>query len=453
MHSPAADILAKDVCGISDAFAGGSLAPVDVLRVYFDHIEQYNPRLNAFLSLRFDAAMEEARAAAGRWKSGQQRSPIDGVPFGVKANIAVKGLPWHGGIAAYRDRMAEEDAGVVERLRGAGAVPMGILNMHEGALGATTDNPSFGRCYNPWGDGLTPGGSSGGSGAAVAAGFCAFSLGTDTMGSVRIPSAYCGIAGLKPSYGDICGRGLVELSRTLDHIGPHALSARDLKMIYAALRKDDSAPPARSLRIGIGDWRGGVDVSPDVAAAFKKAAQELSKIGEVSIIDLSKFDFGALRRRGLLVSEVEGYRTHKQRLAQSPGGFSDDFRGLLEWGAGQSQEKIDAAYAEVKSAGAALNALFDEVDVITIPTAPQGPFGFDDQIPANQADFTCIANFAGAPAVATPASVDGAPPASLQFIAKTGADAVALEAAIAFEAMRGPAPRPPLVADIISSES
>jgi len=448
-----ADIVTKDVCGLSEAFAAGAFTPVEVLGVYLDRIDRFNPRLNAFLSLRMEAAMEDAREAGERWKGGRQRSPIDGVPFGVKANIAVKGLPWHGGIAAYRDRVADEDADIVNRLRDAGAIPIGTLNMHEGALGATTDNPHFGRCHNPWGEGLTPGGSSGGSGAAVAAGLCAFSLGTDTMGSVRIPSAYCGIAGLKPSYGAISGRGLVDLSPSLDHIGPHALTARDLKLIYSVLREERSAAPGQSLRIGIGDWGAAVDVSPNVAAVFKSAAPILSTIGEVSTVDLSGFDFGALRRRGLLVSEVEGYRAHKQQLAQSPDGFSDDFRGLLEWGARQSQEKVDAAYAEIRTAGAALNALFDDVDVIVTPTAPQGPFKFGDPVPANQADFTCIANFAGAPAVATPASGDGAPPASLQFVAKKGADDRALEAATAFENVRGPSPKPPLVAGIISSES
>jgi aspartyl-tRNA(Asn)/glutamyl-tRNA(Gln) amidotransferase subunit A len=128
-------------------------------------------------------------------------SLFDGVPIAIKANIAVKGLPWHGGIEAYRDRIAERDAVSVQALRLAGAVIVGVLNMHEAALGATNDNLAFGRCHNPYRHGFTPGGSSGGSAVAVAAGLCAAALGTDTLGSVRIPAGYCGVFGCKPTHG------------------------------------------------------------------------------------------------------------------------------------------------------------------------------------------------------------------------------------------------------------
>lgn len=429
------------VCALSDAYARGALTPPDAVEAFLSKIERCNGAINAFLDLRVEAARAEAAAARGRWRSGKPLSPIDGVPFGVKANIAVKGMRWHAGIGAYRDRIAETDAAVVEKLTAAGAIPLGILNMHEGALGATTDNPFFGRCRNPWDLSKTPGGSSGGSGAAVAAGFCAFALGTDTMGSVRIPSAYCGVAGLKPSRGLVSAAGVVDLSPTLDHVGPHARSAADLAMIFSVL---SDAPPRRTdpLRIGVGRWGGAVDVEASVARVFDNALSLLSG-SLVGDVDVSGVEFGALRRRGLLVSEVEGHHVHRDMLAQRPEGFSGDFRSMLEWGARAPREKIDAAYAALREAGDMLARLMADIDILVLPTAPQGPFSFDEETPANQADFTALANMAGFPAVAVPASVEGAPPASIQFIARFGRDLDALAAAVAFEEKRGPAPRAP----------
>lgn len=439
----ARNIALLSVEALSKAYQKGEVSPVDVFAAYKQRIFEFNTGLNAFLHLCLEKAETEARASTERWRAGHALSPIDGVLFGVKANIAVAGLPWHGGIAAYGERIAQADAQVVANLRKSGAIPIGVLNMHEGALGATTDNPHFGRCYNPWGDGLTPGGSSGGSGAAVAAGLCSFALGTDTMGSVRIPSAYCGVAGLKPSFGVVPATGLVDLSPTLDHIGPHARTAADLKLIFPAMTGAAPAPVRSLMRFGIAEWSATVDVADHVEAAFLAAVDTIASMGDVSRVNLTGFDFGALRRRGLLISEAEGHRAHYDMLQNNPVGFSDAFRRLLQWGADQPEEKRNAAYSDIRNAGAALNALFDDVDVLVAPTAPQGPFPFEDTVPSNQADFTCLANFAGAPAVAVPASFTGAPPASVQFIARKGQDETALAAAIAFEEARGASPYPP----------
>lgn len=439
-----ADVALLGVKALVDAYRNGKLTPLDATEAYFKRIERYNPKLNAFLSLRIEAGLEEARSATERWRAGDPLSSIDGVPYGVKANIAVKGLPWHGGVGAYRDQIADQDAACIKNLTSGGAIALGILNMHEGALGATTDNAHFGKCYNSWGEGLTPGGSSGGSGASVAAGLCAFSLGTDTMGSVRIPSAYCGVAGHKPSYGLVPGAGLIDLSPTLDHIGPHARNVDDLLQVLPVLADQPIAPAQNTLRIGLAHWGDHVDVERVVVEAFEQAKKIAERLGETKLVDFSGFDFGAFRRKGLLVSEVEGHAFHKEMLEQNPDGFSKEFRGLLEWGARQAQEKVDAAYEGVRDAGAQIVSLFDalHVDVIMTPTAPQGPFDFAEPVPANQADFTAMANFAGLPATALPAATHGAPPPSVQFIARKGKDDVALTAAQRFEAARGAAPLP-----------
>lgn len=427
------------VAGLAAAFSRRDSDPVAALEFCLERIERFNPALNAFISLRVKAARAEAEASARRWKKNAPLSPVDGVPFGVKANIAVAGSPLHAGIAAYKDDIAQRDAAVVVALKRAGAAPVGMLNMHEGALGATTDNPHFGRCRNPWNPAWTPGGSSGGSAAAVAAGLVPFALGTDTMGSVRIPSAYCGVVGFKPGKGRIMDDGVLALSPTLDHVGVHAATAEDAAIVSACLFNVDDEEPAS---VAIGRWAGAADVDQDVAAGFEAAARILERGGKRPSTEFAGFDFGALRRKGLLISEAEGFHIHQARLATARDGFSAEFAGMLEWGASQPKDRVDAAYAAIAEAGARFAAMVEAAGVLVLPTAPQGPFAFGAPAPANQADFTCLANFAGLPAIAVPASVNGAPPASIQFIAPRGRDGRALAAARAFEEVRGPAPCP-----------
>ncbi|MEM9168849.1 MAG: amidase [Pseudomonadota bacterium] len=424
------------VLSLAHAFGTGADAPSAALARAFSRIEETNGAVNAFLHLRTDAARDEASASDARWRSGAPLSPIDGTPFGVKANIAVAGLPWHAGVGAYRDRIAAEDADVVRLLKAAGAVAVGVVNMHEGALGATTDNPHFGRCGNPWDTDLTPGGSSGGSAAAVAAGMCAFALGTDTMGSVRIPSAYCGIAGVKPTFGAVPGDGLIDLSPSLDHIGPHARSVADCAAVLSVLAGTPITLDAtRRYRVAIGRWGDAVACEPGVAAGFDRAVSALREIADLTDVAIDDIDFGRLRRRGLLISEREGYAAHEAALAAGGAGFSDEFRMLLEWGHGQPDDKLDAARAAIAAAGQTVRRLIGEHDALVLPTTPQGPFPFGEDAPANQADFTALANFAGAPAVATPAAAGARnqPPPSVQFIGAPGDDATVLSLAAAFE--------------------
>ena len=421
------------VSRLSAAFAAGETDPVEAMKASLAAIDSRNAALGVFLDLRRVAALAEAGASAMRRRRGAALSAIDGIAFGVKANIAVAGLPLHAGIAAYKDDIAGEDAAVVAALRSKGAIPLGIVNMHEGALGATSDNPHFGRCRNPLDPRLTPGGSSGGSAAAVAAGFVPFALGTDTMGSVRIPSAYCGIAGLKPSKDALSMRGVLPLSPTLDHVGLHAAGAADIALVF------DTLSPFGAMAepdVAIADFGASVDVDDDIADGFRAAASVLDRGGRRARVDVSGFEFGALRRRGLLVSEVEGLRIHAQRLAESRAGFSADFAAMLDYGGAQPKSRVDAAYDAIAEAGAHFTDIVRRAGVLMAPTAPQGPFPFEAGTPANQADFTCLANFAGLPAVAVPATASGAPPASVQFIASRGEDQRALAAAAAFERAR-----------------
>lgn len=424
------------------------MTPLQRLEVYLDRIDRFNPRLGAFLDTARERARKEAEASTFRHRRGGALSSLDGWCVGVKANIAVQGLPNHSGIDAYKADLASDDAAVVSRLRKAGAVILGTVNMHEGALGATNDNKAFGRAVNPWNTDLTPGGSSGGSAAAVAAGLCDVALGTDTMGSVRIPSAYCGVYGHKPSAGLVPTEGLTSLSPTLDHIGVHARSMSALRLASGIATETNSLPESlKTLGLKLGFWSGNGAVASQLSAlsALGRCRVALEQAGcLVTDIEPSGYAYGRTRRAGLLVSEVEGYKVHRDRLATNPEGFSEAFRSLLEWGHAQSPDKVKNAYDHLAAVCAAADEVFSSVDFVIAPTAPQVAFAFEGAVPPNQADFTAWANIAGLPATAVFAglSPEGLP-LSLQVIGPRDADAQTLALAGLVSDVFGQAPQPP----------
>lgn len=229
-------LCAADAQQLSAAFADGRVRPTEALAACLARMEKCDAALG-ICNHRLAPAelLLAAQAADERWLAGAPLSPLDGIPFGVKANIAVYGQPWHGGIAAFRQRRAAEDAACVARLRAGGMIPVAIFNMHEGALGETSANPAFRTTRNPHNPAHIPGGSSGGSAAAVAAGMVPIALGTDSLGSVRLPSALCGVLGFKPAYGEIPMDGVMPLSPRLDHVGVHARSVADVAQAVALL--------------------------------------------------------------------------------------------------------------------------------------------------------------------------------------------------------------------------
>lgn len=420
-------VVEAGVVDLAALFEQRAVTPLEAVEVYLSRIERLNPRLNAFLSVDADGARAAALASGARWAAGRPLSLIDGVPIGIKANIATAGLPLHAGIDAYRDQIADHDAVCVARLKAAGAVILGVLNMHEGALGATTDNPAFGRCHNPHGHGFTPGGSSGGSGAAAAAGLCAAALGTDTMGSVRIPSGYCGIFGLKPGRGRVSTEGVMPLSWTLDNVGPHARSAQDCAVVFEAMMQGQGAPSSKNAPWAVLDWSGQVEVDTAMASAFGERVQAAREMGvSVEPLRLDDYDFGAVRRLGLLISEVEGHVVHEARLAERPDGFSPEFAGGLAWGARQSAPRLAKAYRTLEATADRLKARLAGYAGLLAPTAPQPSFAFDAAVPVNQADFTALANVAGLPAVAFPAGMADDLPLSVQVMAWSEDDALEL---------------------------
>ena len=276
---------------LQQAYARGLTDPVSVTRAHLALIAQRNPQLHAFVHVDPDAALQQAQASAKRWAAGAPRGPLDGVVVGLKDNIDVTGMPCTAGTAAFAQRRPQTSATVAQRLNDAGAVLLGKLNLHEAALGATTDNPVYGRCMNPLREGFTPGGSSGGSAAAVADHLCSVALGTDTMGSVRIPAAYCGVWGFIPTRTRLPMDGIVPLSPTLDVAGTLARTGQDLAQVSACLLGLPARPalPASpgavwpGLRVGLLPQTAEVDMAPAVLQAWQATQNRLQAQGAVSV--------------------------------------------------------------------------------------------------------------------------------------------------------------------------
>ena len=378
--------------------------------------------------------------------------PLDGLLLGIKDNIAVADMPWTAGLGAWRERKAESDATAVARLRSAGAVPLAMVNMDEGALGATTDNPHYGRTENPLAPGHTPGGSSGGSAAAIAAGFVDAALGSDTLGSVRIPAAYCGVLGLKPTRGLVPRGGLTHLSPTLDAIGPLAGDFATLASLIRTMAGTDGrdshsipAPPGwnpepdgtevGAIRIGLPKEINEVECEGAVLEGLETARAVLEGLGcPVSDVNLEGWSPGRDRRRGLLVAEAEGAVELADALAvPGPGAVSDNLRALLEYGASVPSDRLVGGYARIQGAAAAACRALAEVDVLIMPTAPQRAFPHDSEVPANQADFTSLASFHGGPALALPVPGPGLP-TSVQLIGQHFSEPLLLRLGAALEA-------------------
>ena len=361
----------------------------------FDALRAANAPLNAFVDFDEGAAFP-------------QHGPLAGLTVGVKSNIMVKGLPWTGGMGLYRSRVATRDARVVELLRANGAAIIGSLNMHEAALGATTDNAFYGRTHNPHRLGFTPGGSSGGSGAAVAAGLCDIALGTDTLGSVRIPAAYCGVYGLKPTAGAVSADGLAFLDPSLDSIGPLAASLDKLEAAWRAMTDWPGASGNFHYMLLLDDL-GGVEVQPAVRAAYDRAlhAVPLTGVGFSLPFNTTEIRWAGLASAGRWLINDLG----SEYRPDNPG-LSKDLLYLLGICA-KTPERPDIL-TRVRTE---LTAALGTAGVLLLPTTPQTAFTHDGNAPASQADFTGIANIAGLPAIAIPAgwSEDGLP-VSVQLV-------------------------------------
>lgn len=425
------------IAELQAAYRTGETTPAAVVEAHLDRIERLNPGLAAFTEV--DRGGARAAAAAVRLDA-----PLGGVPVAVKSNIAVKGLDWNAGMAARRGLVADRDAESVRHLREAGAIILGTLNMQEAALGATTDNPWFGRGFNPHGNGRTPGGSSGGSGAAVAAGLCAASLGTDTLGSIRIPAAYNGVFGLKPTNGAVSNEGLAPLSAWLDCIGPLARSLDDLERVFSALTPLGKRISTALDRSGIGILTladlAGVECEPAVLAGYERALDALGDLPrqELRLTDQPRF----LRVAGF----VDAAREFIRHLGPDWRNLTlgDELRRHLAFADARDETRLARDRATLERARAELRDAITPGTILLMPTAPQAAFRQGSEVPVNQADFCALANIAGLPALSLPTGTDAdGMPVAVQLVGAPNSEALLFAVARRLDAaLRAYAPPP-----------
>lgn len=430
-----------DIRALGAGFIDGTVNPLELLESHLQVIRQRNPDLNCFVEINADLARKAADAAHRRFRENSPLSAVDGIPIAIKDNINVMGFKTRNG--TNYSHSFEADATVISRLRDAGAVIVGKLNMDECALGATADNPHTGRTQNPWRRNYVPGGSSGGAAASVSSGMVLAALGTDTLGSVRLPAAYCGVVGLKPSRDGVSMDGVIPLSDSLDHVGTISRSVQDAALLYSVLSNGSLSQPTipelNGFRLGVLDDALIANCTNEVAAGFERAKSDLRDRGaDIVVLDLFGLDTFELRRMGFLIVESEGSESLSGPLRDHPELYSDRIKSMFAYGANALPDKLIKAREGLKLASLMIRTAFSKVDLIISPTAPQNAFPFSDPEPVNQAELSALANISGCPAISLPCGLDSTGlPLAIQIIAAPKCDKLLLSTAMAFENIWG----------------
>ncbi len=361
-----------------------SLSSVDLTRDCLTRIDKLNPKLNALITILADSALADAGQAEQEIQRGHYRGPLHGIPIGLKDILDTAGTRTTAASALFKDRIPTEDAEVVRRLRAAGAIILGKQNLHEFAYGGSSMISFFGEVHNPWDTSRITGGSSGGSAASIAAGLGFAAIGTDTAGSIRLPAAYCGVVGLKPTYGRVSARGVIPLSWSLDHVGPIANSVYDAALMLQVLAGYDAGDPA-SLDVAVPDFIAALDQRPpklrvgiprtfffddlhsEIAAATEKAIQVFRELhAEIREVKLEVPTDRTL-------SSAESYAYHEPFVANSPDLYQPATLARIKSGANTSAAAALRARRELEATRHSIRKVFDEVDILLTPTVPIPP--------------------------------------------------------------------------------
>ncbi|MBM4433908.1 MAG: Asp-tRNA(Asn)/Glu-tRNA(Gln) amidotransferase subunit GatA [Chloroflexi bacterium] len=435
------------------------LSAEEVVRASLHRIDRLEPRLRAFITLTAERAIAEARAVS-------PSATFAGAPIALKDLFDTAGVRTTAGSRIFADRVPTADAHVVARLRAAGAISVGKASTHEWAFGVTSQNPHFGGTRNPWDLSRIPGGSSGGSAAALAAGLVHGALGSDTGGSIRIPASLCGVVGLKPTFGRVSTRGVIPLSWNLDHVGPMARTVRDVALLYMAIAGHDPHDPgsadvpvddalagieggARGLRIGAPRGHFLERSDPEVARAVREAFAVLEREG-ASVEECAFPPSEALldTQRTILCTDAAAF--HRERMAERAGEIGADVLARLRTGAGFSGTDYAAARRRRDEIRHEVAALFARYDVLAMPaTAIAAPPAEGADAVAEAARLTVTTspfNLTGLPAISLPCGFTASGlPIGLQLAAAPWREATVLRAARAYERVtEWSACRPPL---------
>jgi len=437
------DLLFAPIAEIAARYRRGDLSPVEVTERTLARIAALNPTLNAFITVTAEAARTAARQAETELAAGRDRGLLHGIPIALKDLVDTADIRTTCGSRILANHVPAADARIVRHLRDAGAVLVGKTNLLEFAYGIV--HPDFGPTWNPYDPSRTAGGSSGGSAAAVAAGLCYAAVGTDTGGSIRIPAAYCGVAGFKPTYDLVSLDGVFPLSWSLDHAGPIARTAADAALLLDALLDRKPAPvrPAKldGLRLGVlAAHREGKEMEPAVADAFDAACTVLARAGatlsDVTIPDLALAD-------GVLLSVIapEASVIHADRIAACPDDYASLTRQQIELGFAIPAVVHVRAQQYRRHLTCRFLAAFEQVDAILSPTAPwvaprEDPAVVGDE-GAAEARRTGPYNLTGLPALTVNCGFGPTGlPIGLQIATPPGADAACLAIGAAYEAIR-----------------
>ena len=431
------------------------VSPLELTRAHLARIDQLDPQVNSFITITADSALRSAQGAEDELQSGRVLGPLHGIPLALKDLYETRGVRTTAGSKFYAENVPEADAAVVHKLKAAGAVLLGKLNMHEIALGVTNVNPHYGDCCNPWDLARISGGSSGGSAAALAAELCLGSLGSDTGGSIRIPSSLCGVVGLKPTFGRVSLRGVHPLSWNLDHSGPMARRVRDVALLLQVIAGYDAGDPySVSVRVedylacledGVPGWRVGLssdEFFTGADAVVMEAVQEAAKVFESLGAQVSEVEIpggrDASRANGLMTTS-DAAVFHHERLQTRPEDFGPDVYQRLQYGAATKVNEYILARRTQTLMRRRFEDFFAEYDVLLAPTTPVVASlreGSDAVERAPQLTrFTAPFNLTGLPAISLPCGFTRQGlPIGLQLVARPWAEANLLRAAHAYEA-------------------
>ena len=393
-----------------------------------------------------ERALERARALDRELRERGPRGPLHGIPVAVKDLYDTAGIRTTAGSAQWASRVPGRDAEAVRRLEAAGAVLVGKLNMDEFAYNYTSETSYFGPARNPWDRRRSPGGSSGGSAIAVAAGMCMATLGSDTGGSIRLPAALCGIAGFKPTYGRISTEGAAPLAWSLDHVGPMCRTAADAELVYGAIADSAATAPPRDLRtVRIGVPRAVFfdGLEPESARLVEDAIRALGKLaGGVREVRLLPLEYPPqlpdLPEPYVTVISTEAYAFHRDMLARNPGGYHPGTRSSIEGGARYKAADYILKRRDLDRLRAASDGLFAEAGLLAMPSAPGAAFELGK--PGGLVFLRNLApwNLYGLPAISIPCGFTASGlPVGLQIVGPRGADGLVLAMAKTYEQAAG----------------
>ncbi len=413
------DISRLSIAEAAGRIRAGDLRIVDLVQSCLDR-EEATRDLVAFSDVYKDEALALAGAHQVLIENGYDLGPLHGIPIAVKANIGVKRQRMTAGSAILQDGVEQDDADVTQRLKRAGAIVIGATNMHEFAWGGTTANPHVGQCRNPWDKMRIPAGSSGGSGAAVAARSAFAALGTDTGGSVRLPASMNGITGLRPGVGRISTKGVFPLAWSMDTVGPMARSAEDCATIFSILSKDNSSRcgsyrSLSGLRIGLIDDYGFNGLQDDVDKAFRALIILLEDMGaSIETVVLDHLDTAVDAQ--VIVDAAEPSAVHAAWIGERPNDYGEDVRILLQAGMTFTAVEYLQAQRYRTHLRNRMDALFQRIDVILTPTLPfTAPLIGQETIMIGDVEestltgnmrFTCIPSLSALPAISFPIGLD-----------------------------------------------